>query len=266
MNFAHYVESIQNLYLDAKNASEPTVSNLSSRITFIPKKILILAPHPDDECIMGGFAIRAKEEFQAEVGVVPFSFGSKKERRGPRMKELENALALLDFRLINPRIDLPSDEELTLAEFQRALVSFKPNVMIAPHLKDGHPVHIRASQMARVAFVEYANATTLTSDSIQMPTQGKEGIHLLQSEYWQSMEQANCFIPLSHHHLTKMGLALMAHVGEISRSPYHLTLPAWAMDQVRRGSEMSALKPNQPALGAKSEDAVFGQLYRLETL
>ena len=47
----------------------------------------------------------------------------------------------------------------------------------------------------------------------------------------------------------------MEHKGEVSRNPYHLRLPAWYMDQVRRGSER--------VLGAGTEaaTAVFGQLY-----
>jgi hypothetical protein len=31
--------------------------------------------------------------------------------------------------------------------------------------------------------------------------------------------------------------ALSLHVGEVSRNPYHLSLPAWCIDAVRRGAE-----------------------------
>lgn len=30
------------------------------------------------------------------------------------------------------------------------------------------------------------------------------------------------------------------HAGEVKRNPYHLRLPAWMMDNVRRGSEVIA--------------------------
>jgi hypothetical protein len=32
-------------------------------------------------------------------------------------------------------------------------------------------------------------------------------------------------------------LATAMHEGEVSRQPYHLTLPAWLMDSARRGAE-----------------------------
>ena len=32
--------------------------------------------------------------------------------------------------------------------------------------------------------------------------------------------------------------ALSLHVGEVARNPYHLRLPAWMIDNVRRGAEL----------------------------
>ena len=52
--------------------------------------------------------------------------------------------------------------------------------------------------------------------------------------------------------------ALACHFGEVARNPYHLRLPAWFADSVRRGGEL--------VLGAGSTppDADFATLYQLQ--
>jgi LmbE family N-acetylglucosaminyl deacetylase len=252
MEFAHYVESFQSLYLNAKNSTEPVLAPLSSLTGLKPRKILILAPHPDDECLMGGLALRAKEEFQTEVCVVPFTFGSKVERRAARKVELENACKILGFDLLDPRAN-GVDDELRESDVVQAITGFQPDAVIAPHSKDGHPVHQRASSIATAATQIYANKSL-------------KRVHVFYSEFWQSMEKPNFVLPLSAKHISTLGRGLEQHVGEVSRNPYHLTLPAWAMDQIRRGSEMRELPKGKNSAGLQSVDAVFGQIYRLETL
>ncbi len=51
--------------------------------------------------------------------------------------------------------------------------------------------------------------------------------------------------------------ALSLHVGEVARNPYHLRLPAWMIDNVRRGAELVA------GQGAVAPQFVFATLYRL---
>jgi len=47
------------------------------------------------------------------------------------------------------------------------------------------------------------------------------------------------------------------HIGEIKRNPYHLLLPAWMMDNVRRGAELVG------GQGGAPPDFTFAALYRL---
>ena len=49
---------------------------------------------------------------------------------------------------------------------------------------------------------------------------------------------------------------LRQHVGEVSRNPYHLRLPGWLSDNVRRGSEILA------GAGSTAADFAYGTLYR----
>src|SRR5437870_2889346 len=61
---------------------------------------LFFAPHPDDECISGGLAVRLLREARMNVLNVAVTQGRKKERQQERYRELENACAYLGFGLI----------------------------------------------------------------------------------------------------------------------------------------------------------------------
>jgi hypothetical protein len=51
--------------------------------------------------------------------------------------------------------------------------------------------------------------------------------------------------------------ALSFHVDEVRRNPYHLRLPAWLQDNVRRGAELVG------GQGGVAPDFAFATLYRL---
>ena len=65
-------------------------------------KVLIFSPHPDDECITGGLALRLLREPKWNVINVAVTLGSKRERRAARSRELQNACASLGFGLLVP--------------------------------------------------------------------------------------------------------------------------------------------------------------------
>jgi hypothetical protein len=52
--------------------------------------------------------------------------------------------------------------------------------------------------------------------------------------------------------------ALVMHTGEIARNPYHLRLPAWMMDNVRRGGEIIS------NVGGEVPQMPFGVIYQLQ--
>ena len=51
--------------------------------------------------------------------------------------------------------------------------------------------------------------------------------------------------------------ALTFHAGEVRRNPYHLSLPAWMADNVRRGAELVC------GQGGSAPDFTYATLYRL---
>src|SRR5881396_911682 len=61
---------------------------------------LLFAPHPDDECIVGGLALRLMREAKMNVLNVAVTHGSKKERQAERLRELQGACQYIGFGLI----------------------------------------------------------------------------------------------------------------------------------------------------------------------
>src|SRR4051812_33855749 len=63
-------------------------------------KALFFSPHPDDECISGGIAVRVMREMGANVLNVAVTQGSSKARQAERLVELKNACDYIGFGLI----------------------------------------------------------------------------------------------------------------------------------------------------------------------
>jgi hypothetical protein len=70
------------------------------------------------------------------------------------------------------------------------------------------------------------------------------------------MATPNLMVESSVTDLADMMAALSFHVGEVQRNPYHLLVPAWMQDNVRRGGELVG------GQGGAAPDFVFCTLYR----
>ena len=101
------------------------------------------------------------------------------------------------------------------------MAQYQPRVVVCPHELDGHDVHMATSQLVLQAL---AGLPALSP-------------HLLLSEYWNTQLQPQLMVGLTDQQVGQMMLATAMHAGEVSRQPYHLTLPAWLMDSARRGAE-----------------------------
>ena len=71
------------------------------------------------------------------------------------------------------------------------------------------------------------------------------------------MATPNLMVESSATDLADMMMALSFHVGEVQRNPYHLLVPAWMQDNVRRGGELVG------GQGGAAPDFIFCTLYRL---
>ena len=63
-------------------------------------RALIFSPHPDDECIIGGLALRLMREAGMRVVNVAVTQGSNKARQAARLEELRAACDYLGFDLV----------------------------------------------------------------------------------------------------------------------------------------------------------------------
>jgi len=77
------------------------------------------------------------------------------------------------------------------------------------------------------------------------------------TEFWGAMDDPNLMVEADAETLADLVAALSLHVGEVARNPYHLSLPAWMMDNVRRGGEVVG------GQGGEVPDFTFATLYRL---
>jgi len=256
MNARQFVSRFQSLvnrgsFLKAGKISTRARPNIPASAP----RVLIFSPHPDDECIVGGLALRLLREAGWNVINVAVTLGSKKERQASRQLELQNACALLGFGVVVPkeqgwpRITLESRKQ-NRAHWQAAvrvvagiLAEHRPRVIFIPHEQDGHPVHI--------------GTHFLVLDALKTLPAGFR-CHVIETEFWGQMTEPNLLVELSAADVGDLVAALACHAGEVRRNPYHVRLPAWLIDNVRRGAERVG------GQGGRAPDFVFGAIYRLK--
>jgi LmbE family N-acetylglucosaminyl deacetylase len=222
-------------------------------ITAHTPKALIFSPHPDDECITGGLALRLLREAKWNVINVAVTFGSKRERRPVRLRELQNACAALGFGLIVPgklgleRI-IPETRRQNRAHWRaavrviaRILVEHQPRVIFVPHEHDRHQTHV--------------GTHWVVMDALKALPAFK--CHVAETEYWGQMTEPNLLVESGVDDVAALVAALACHAGEVRRNAYHARLPAWMMDNVRRGSELVG------GHGGTAPDFTFATIYRV---
>lgn len=214
---------------------------------------LLLSPHPDDECIVGALPLRLRREAGWRVVNLAVTLGSKPERRAARLAELRAAGAHLGFEIALPapegltsvqpalREADPAAWQLRVDAVVQQLQAQKPALVLLPHALDGSATHQGVHQLGRDA-IERAG----------LPLQ------VAHTEYWSTLNAANLLVETGAADTARLVRALACHVGEVARNPYHLRLPAWLADSVRRGGEL--------VLGAGSAPprADFATLYQLQ--
>jgi LmbE family N-acetylglucosaminyl deacetylase len=217
-------------------------------------KVLIFSPHPDDEVIIGGLALRLLREAKWNVINVAVTQGSKKERQAERLKELKNCCDCIGFGLVQTaptglekvnvktREHEPQHWSQSVEIIAGILRKHQPRVILFPHELDWNSTHIGTH------FLVLDALKSLPSNF---------GCYAVETEFWGQMPSPNLMVELSAEHVADLITALTFHVGEVRRNPYHLSLPAWMIDNVRRGAELVG------GQGGAAPDFTFGTLYRL---
>ena len=217
-------------------------------------KVLIFSPHPDDEVIIGGLALRLLREAKWNVINVAVTQGSNKERQAERLKELKNCCDCIGFGLVqtapnglekvNPktREREPAFWTQSVKAVADILAKHQPRVILFPHELDWNSTHVGTH------FLVVDALKTLPPDFT---------CFAVETEFWGQMPSPNLMVELSVQHVADLITALTFHVGEVRRNPYHLSLPAWMIDNVRRGAELVG------GQGGAAPDFTFGTLYRV---
>jgi LmbE family N-acetylglucosaminyl deacetylase len=217
-----------------------------------PADVLIFSPHPDDECITGALALRLLREAKWKVTNVAVTLGSRQGRRAARLLELKNACDCLGFDLIvagleninlESRKKNPAQWREAVSTIARILAAQKPRVIFLPHETDVHPAHIGTHYLVLDALRKLPR---------------KFECFVVETEFWGQMAYPNLLVETDADDLADLIAALACHVGEVRRNPYHARLPAWMMDNVRRGAEIVG------GQGGASPDFTFGTIYRLQ--
>jgi LmbE family N-acetylglucosaminyl deacetylase len=215
---------------------------------------LIFAPHPDDECIIGGLPLRLRQEAAFRVVDVAVTQGSNRERQAARLEELESACAWIGFDLEQTapngleRIQ-PRTRETHAAEWSssvevivESLRRHRPKVVFFPHALDWNGTHVGTHLLVMDALAALPADFTC---------------FVVETEYWGQNPSPNLMVESSEADLAQLLAALSFHAGEVLRNPFHLRMPAWMQDNVRRGAELVG------GQGGPAPDFDFATLYRL---
>lgn len=217
-------------------------------------KALIFSPHPDDECIIGGLPLRLMREAGMRIINVAVTLGSRKDRQAERMRELEAACACLGFDLVSTaengleeivprtRRERPERWSAAVRVIEGILEAERPDIIFLPHEDDWNRTHIGTHH--------------LVADALAGLPAGF-ACHAVETEFWGAMAAPNLMVESSVDDVAALAAALSLHEGEVRRNPYHLRLPAWMIDNVRRGSELVQ------GQGEAAPDMAFATLYRL---
>jgi LmbE family N-acetylglucosaminyl deacetylase len=254
--YQNYVAEFSRIVREGKNLPLGDLPTPAPRPKPLPPdapRVLIFAPHPDDEVIIGGLPLRLLRELQWKVINVAVTQGSSKSRQGERWRELQACCDYIGFDLlaagpnglegINPetRASKPVDWARSVDRIAEILNEQKPRVICFPHDDDWNITHIGTHH--------------LVVDAL-----GKLGptfsCHVVETEFWGAMDTPNLMVESSAQDVTDLIAALSFHVGEVKRNPYHLRMPAWLMDNVRRGGELVG------GQGGAAPDFLFATLYR----
>jgi LmbE family N-acetylglucosaminyl deacetylase len=214
---------------------------------------LFFAPHPDDETIGGGLALRLLRQAKWNVIDIAVTLGSQQERRAGRWQELQNACQFLGFGLeaAAPNgLDAvrPATRAKDAAAWSRmvgiiaaVLEKHRPKVIFFPNEQDWNGTHI--------------GVHFLVMDALK----AARGVscYLIETEFWGAMQTPNLMVEYASEEVGDLVAATSFHVGEVQRNPYHVLIPAWMMDNVRRGAELVG------GQGGAAPAYLFAQLFRL---
>jgi N-acetylglucosamine malate deacetylase 1 len=177
--------------------------------------------------IIGGLLLRLMRELNIKVVNVAVTLGSRVDRRDERWQELKNCCDYIGFGLVAPaeggleainpvaKQKDPQRWSSSVQAITALLAEHRPSIIFFHHDDDWNSVH-------------YLLVEALGSSGLTCP--------VVETEFWGAMDAPNLMVESSAADVADLVAALSLHVGEVARNAYHLRLPAWMIDNVRRGA------------------------------
>ncbi|MEX2382597.1 MAG: PIG-L family deacetylase [Opitutales bacterium] len=192
--YANWVNEFSRLIEDGRRLPLGNLSSAPLPPSAATKpKVLIFSPHPDDECIIGGAALRLMRQAGMRVVNVAVTQGSKKDRQEGRYYELRGACNYLGWGVVqtgpggleqisakarqNDQDHWDKSVEVIVGIFRRE----QPRVILLPHEADNNSTHV--------------GTHLLVMDALQaMPADFS--CYLLETEYWGAMTDPNLMVEI----------------------------------------------------------------------
>lgn len=199
-------------------------------------RVLVVPPHPDDECLTGVLPLRLQRECGARVEVWAATYGSTAGRRAERRGELEDACGVLEWRVLGKGTEGATPEGIAAWLRAAAGEGGAAPLVVCPHALDGHPRH-RATHRLAVAGADASGVAAWFAET----------------DYWMPLARPNLLAEATEEQLERLAEALRRHRGEVARSDYDRRLGAWMCDNVRRAGEFMAGAGGAPPRMAYAE-------------
>ncbi len=252
--YLEYAQSFRRLHADGRSLPfggmpKPETTEIADDAPVA----LILSPHPDDECVIGGLALRLMRESGVRIVNVAVTLGSNRERQAERLDELRGACDWIGFELqetipggmekvtSQTREQDPDHWKKSVDRLTEIIDQWAPQAIFFPHASDWNGTHIGVHLLTVDALRQRPQLNTL----------------LIETEYWGQMPSPNLMVENSPEEVGDLLGALSHHEGELKRNAFHLGLPAWMQDNVRLGAEVVG------GQGGEAPDFAFATLYRV---
>lgn len=249
-----YANSFRDLTINGKdlpygNISPPKIETPNNNSPVV----LIMSPHPDDECIMGALPLRLMREADFRVVTCAVTLGSNPERQKERLSELQKACNWIGFKLqeltddgldnvtLTERSNNPEKWTQKAAKIKSIFEKWNPTAIFFPNSHDWNKTHLGVHMLTLDALKQTDNFFPF----------------LIETEYWGQIPKPNLLVESTTREVADLLSALSHHEGELKRNPFHLRMPSWMQDNVRRGAEVIG------GQGGKAPDFDFATLYRV---
>jgi len=257
-----YVEQFSDLYKAGRDLPGVPSGNDSALQTLPMREgrhaVVICSSHPDDEALSGALPLRLQGE-DTRILNLAMTLGSNPARQKKRKAELAASCRVLGFdcQLVHEPLGFANlahagatnnapvrqqRRDILTSHFNREM----PDLILFPHALDGHPVHEEVHRLALEAASQHTEIKN-------------RRVLLAETEYWHPLAEPNLLLGLAPETIARLITALLCHQGEIVRNPYHLSLPARLMDNVRRGAETMRY-------GDRDVQFPFAEIYKLSWL